>query len=114
MIDLFIAAVSTAAFFIYQNKENKTVVFILWILMVLSLVKIAENIDKSMKSIMEEIHSPYSLDEPGQFDPRIPIIRIYLDYENPQDTLLRDSILIYEREIPNKKLIDDLYRKVEK
>lgn len=29
MIDLFIAAVSTAAFFIYQNKENKTVVFIL-------------------------------------------------------------------------------------
>ena len=95
MIDLFIAAVSTAAFFIYQNKENKTIVFILWMLMVLSLVKIAENIDKSI----EEIQSLYLEDGPGQFDPRIPIIRIYLDYENPQDTLLKDSILIYEREL---------------
>ena len=102
MIDLFIAAVSTAAFFICQNKENKTVVFILWILMVLSLVKIADNIDKSM----EEIQSLYLEDGPGQFDPRIPVIRIYLDYENPQDTLLKDSILIYERELSSEKLID--------
>jgi hypothetical protein len=103
MIDLFIAAVSTAAFFICQNKENKTVVFILWILMVLSLVKIADNIDKSM----EEIQSLYLEDNPGQFDPRIPVIRIYLDYENPQDTLLKDSILIYERELSSRNLIDE-------
>ena len=103
MIDLFIAAVSTAAFFIYQNKENKTIVFILWILMVLSLVKIADNIDKSM----EEIQSLYLEDGPGQFDPRIPVIRIYLDYENPQDTLLKDSILIYERELSSKNLINE-------
>ena len=103
MIDLFIAAVSTAAFFIYQNKENKTVVFILWILMVLSLVKIADNIDKSM----EEIQSLYLEDGPGQFDPRIPVIRIYLDYENPQDTLLKDSILIYERELSSRNLINE-------
>lgn len=102
MIDLFIAAVSTAAFFICQNKENKTVVFILWILMILSLVKIADNIDKSI----EEIQSLYLEDGPGQFDPRIPVIRIYLDYENPQDTLLKDSILIYERELSSEKLID--------
>ena len=102
MIDLFIAAVSTAAFFICQNKENKTVVFILWILMILSLVKIADNIDKSM----EEIQSLYLEDGPGQFDPRIPVIRIYLDYENPQDTLLKDSILIYQRELSSEKLID--------
>jgi hypothetical protein len=107
MIDLFIAAVSTAAFFICQNKENKTVVFILWILMVLSLVKIADNIDKSMKSAIEEIQSFYLMDSPGQFDPRIPVIRIYLDYENPQDTLLKDSILIYERELSSKKLINE-------
>ncbi len=103
MIDLFIAAVSTAAFFICQNKENKTVVFILWILMILSLVKIADNIDKSI----EEVQSLYLEDGPGQFDPRIPIIRIYLDYENPQDTLLKDSILIYQRELSSKKLIDE-------
>ena len=103
MIDLFIAAVSTAAFFICQNKENKTVVFILWILMVLSLVKIADNIDKSM----EEIQSLYLEDGSGQFDPRIPIIRIYLDYENPQDTLLKDSILIYERELSSRNLINE-------
>jgi hypothetical protein len=103
MIDLFIAAVSTAAFFICQNKENKTVVFILWILMVLSLVKIADNIDKSM----EEIQSLYLEDNPGQFDPRIPVIRIYLDYENPQDTLLKDSILIYERELSSRNLINE-------
>ena len=103
MIDLFIAAVSTAAFFICQNKENKTVVFILWILMVLSLVKIADNIDKSM----EEIQSLYLEDGPGQFDPRIPVIRIYLDYENPQDTLLKDSILIYERELSSRNLINE-------
>lgn len=103
MIDLFIAAVSTAAFFICQNKENKTVVFILWILMVLSLVKIAENIDKSM----EEIQSLYLEDGPGQFDPRIPVIRIYLDYENPQDTLLKDSILIHERELSSRNLINE-------
>lgn len=103
MIDLFIAAVSTAAFFICQNKENKTVVFILWILMVLSLVKIAENIDKSM----EEIQSLYLEDGPGQFDPRIPVIRIYLDYENLQDTLLKDSILIYERELSSRNLINE-------
>ena len=103
MIDLFIAAVSTAAFFIYQNKENKTVVFILWMLMVLSLVKIADNIDKSM----EEIQSLYLEDGPGQFDPRIPVIRIYLDYENPQDTLLKDSILIYERELSSRNLINE-------
>jgi hypothetical protein len=103
MIDLFIAAVSTAAFFICQNKENKTVVFILWILMVLSLVKIADNIDKSM----EEIQSLYLEDNPGQFDPRIPVIRIYLDYENHQDTLLKDSILIYERELSSRNLIDE-------
>ena len=102
MIDLFIAAVSTAAFFICQNKENKTVVFILWILMVLSLVKIADNIDRSM----EEMKSLYLEDGPGQFDPRIPVIRIYLDYENPQDTLLKDSILIYQRELSSEKLID--------
>lgn len=102
MIDLFIAAVSTAAFFICQNKENKTVVFILWILMILSLVKIADNIDKSI----EEIQSLYLEDGPGQFDPRIPVIRIYLDYENPQDTLLKDSILIYQRELSSEKLID--------
>lgn len=102
MIDLFIAAVSTAAFFIYQNKENKTVVFILWILMILSLVKIADNIDKSM----EEMKSLYLEDGPGQFDPRIPVIRIYLDYENPQDTLLKDSILIYQRELSSEKLIN--------
>jgi hypothetical protein len=102
MIDLFIAAVSAAAFFICQNKENKTVVFILWILMILSLVKIADNIDKSM----EEIQSLYLEDGPGQFDPRIPVIRIYLDYENPQDTLLKDSILIYQRELSSEKLID--------
>ena len=101
MLDLFIAADSTAAFFICQNKENKTVVFILWILMILSLVKIADNIDKSM----EEIQSLYLEDGPGQFDPRIPVIRIYLDYENPQDTLLKDSILIYERELSSEKLI---------
>ena len=107
MIDLFIAAVSTAAFFIYRNKENKTVVFILWILMILSLVKIAENIDKEVKNTIKEIHSFYSLDEPGQFDPRIPIIRIYLDYENPQDTLLKDSILIYERELSSRNLINE-------
>lgn len=106
MIDLFIAAVSTAAFFICQNKENKTVVFILWILMILSLVKIADNIDKSMKSAMEEIQSLYLEDGPGQFDPRIPVIRIYLDYENPKDTLLKDSILIYQRELSSEKLID--------
>lgn len=105
MIDLFIAAVSTAAFFIYQNKENKTVVFILWILMVLSLVKIAENIDKSMEEMQSQ--SLYLEDGPGQFDPRIPVIRIYLDYENPQDTLLRDSILIYERELSSKNLINE-------
>lgn len=103
MIDLFIAAVSTAAFFICQNKENKTVVFILWILMVLSLVKIADNIDRSM----EEVKSLYLEDGPGQFDPRIPVIRIYLDYENPQDTLLKDSILIYERELSSRNLIDE-------
>lgn len=103
IIDLFIAAVSTAAFFICQNKENKTVVFILWILMVLSLVKIADNIDKSM----EEIQSLYLEDGPGQFDPRIPVIRIYLDYENPQDTLLKDSILIYERELSSRNLINE-------
>lgn len=103
MIDLFIAAVSTAAFFICQNKENKTVVFILWILMVLSLVKIADNIDKSM----EEIQSLYLEDGPGQFDPRIPVIRIYLDYKNPQDTLLKDSILIYERELSSRNLINE-------
>ena len=103
MIDLFIAAVSTAAFFICQNKENKTVVFILWILMILSLVKIADNIDKSM----EEIQSLYLEDGPGQFDPRIPVIRIYLDYENPQDTLLKDSILIYERELSSRNLINE-------
>ena len=103
MIDLFIAAVSTAAFFICQNKENKTVVFILWILMVLSLVKIADNIDRSM----EEMKSLYLEDGPGQFDPRIPVIRIYLDYENPQDTLLKDSILIYERELSSRNLIDE-------
>jgi hypothetical protein len=103
MIDLFIAAVSTAAFFICQNKENKTVVFILWILMVLSLMKIADNIDKSM----EEIQSLYLEDNPGQFDPRIPVIRIYLDYENPQDTLLKDSILIYERELSSRNLINE-------
>ena len=103
MIDLFIAAVSTAAFFICQNKENKTIVFILWILMVLSLVKIADNIDKSM----EEIQSLYLEDGPGQFDPRIPVIRIYLDYENPQDTLLKDSILIYERELSSRNLINE-------
>lgn len=102
MIDLFIAAVSTAAFFICQNKESKTVVFILWILMILSLVKIADNIDKSM----EEMKSLYLEDGPGQFDPRIPVIRIYLDYENPQDTLLKDSILIYQRELSSEKLID--------
>lgn len=107
MIDLFIAAVSTAAFFICRNKENKTVVFILWILMILSLVKIADNIDKEIKNTIKEIHSFYSLDEPGQFDPRIPIIRIYLDYENPQDTLLKDSILIYERELSSRNLIDE-------
>ena len=105
MIDLFIAAVSTAAFFIYQNKENKTVVFILWILMVLSLVKIAENIDKSMEEMQSQ--SLYLEDGPGQFDPRIPVIRIYLDYENPQDTLLKDSILIYERELSSKNLINE-------
>lgn len=105
MIDLFIAAVSTAAFFIYQNKENKTVVFILWILMVLSLVKIADNIDKSMEEMQSQ--SLYLEDGPGQFDPRIPVIRIYLDYENPQDTLLRDSILIYERELSSKNLINE-------
>ena len=103
MINLFIAAVSTAAFFIYRNKENKTIVFILWILMVLSLVKIADNIDKSM----EEIQSLYLEDGSGQFDPRIPIIRIYLDYENPQDTLLKDSILIYERELSSRNLINE-------
>lgn len=103
MIDLFIAAVSTAAFFIYQNKENKTIVFILWILMVLSLIKIADNIDKSM----EEIQSLYLEDGPGQFDPRIPVIRIYLDYKNPQDTLLKDSILIYERELSSRNLINE-------
>ena len=103
MIDLFIAAVSTAAFFICQNKENKTVVFILWILMVLSLVKIADNIDKSM----EEMQSLYLEDGPGQFDPRIPVIRIYLDYKNPQDTLLKDSILIYERELSSRNLINE-------
>ena len=103
MIDLFIAAVSTAAFFICQNKENKTVVFILWILMVLSLVKIADKIDRSM----EEMKSLYLEDGPGQFDPRIPVIRIYLDYENPQDTLLKDSILIYERELSSRNLIDE-------
>lgn len=104
MIDLFIAAVSTAAFFIYQNKENKTVVFILWILMVLSLVKIADNIDKTMEEMQSQLL--YFEDGPGQFDPRIPVIRIYLDYENPQDTLLRDSILIYERELSSRNLIN--------
>jgi hypothetical protein len=46
-------------------------------------------------------------DNPGQFDPRIPVIRIYLDYENPQDTLLKDSILIYERELSSRNLIDE-------
>lgn len=107
MIDLFIAAVSTAAFFIYRNKENKTVVFILWILMILSLVKIAENIDKSMKSTIEEIQSLHLMDGPGQFDPRISVIRIYLDYNNPQDTLLKDSILIHERELSSENLIDE-------
>ena len=70
--------------------------------MVLSLVKIADNIDKSM----EEIQLLYLEDGPGQFDPRIPVIRIYLDYENPQDTLLKDSILIYQRELSSEKLID--------
>lgn len=103
MIDLLIVAVSAAGFFIYLKKENKTVVFIFWILMVLSFVKIAENIDKSI----EEIQSLYLEDNPGQFDPRIPIIRIYLDYENPQDTLLKDSILIYERELSSRNLIDE-------
>ena len=107
MIDLFIAAVSTAAFFIYRNKENKTIVFILWILMVLSLIKIAENIDKSMKNTIEEMQSLYLEDGPGQFDPRIPVIRIYLDYKNPQDTLLKDSILIYERELSSRNLINE-------
>lgn len=102
MIDLLIVAVSAAGFFIYLKKENKTVVFIFWILMVLSFVKIAENIDKSI----EEIQSLYLEDNPGQFDPRIPVIRIYLDYENPQDTLLKDSILIYERELSSKNLIN--------
>lgn len=102
MIDLLIVAVSAAGFFICLKKENKTVVFILWILMVLSLVKIADNIDKSI----EEIQSLYLEDNPGQFDPRIPVIRIYLDYENPQDTLLKDSILIYERELSSRNLID--------
>ena len=102
MIDLLIIAVSAAGFFIYLKKENKTVVFIFWILMVLSFVKIAENIDKSIK----EIQSLYLEDNPGQFDPRIPVIRIYLDYENPQDTLLKDSILIYERELSSKNLIN--------
>ena len=112
MIDLLIAVVSIAAFFICRNKENKTVVFILWILMILSLVKIADNIDKSMKSTIEKIQSLHLVgDDPGQFDPRIPIIRIYLDYNNPQDTILKDSVLIYERELPNRKLIDDLYKK---
>lgn len=71
--------------------------------MVLSLVKIADNIDKSM----EEIQSLYLEDGPGQFDPRIPVIRIYLDYENPQDTLLKDSILIYERELSSRNLINE-------
>lgn len=71
--------------------------------MVLSLVKIADNIDKSM----EEIQSLYLKDGPGQFDPRIPVIRIYLDYENPQDTLLKDSILIYERELSSRNLINE-------
>ena len=71
--------------------------------MVLSLVKIADNIDKSM----EEIQSLYLEDNPGQFDPRIPVIRIYLDYENPQDTLLKDSILIYERELSSRNLINE-------
>jgi uncharacterized membrane protein len=104
MIDLLIVAVSATGFFICLKKENKTVVFILWILMVLSLVKIAENIDKEIKNT---IISFYSFDEPGQFDPRIPIIRIYLDYENPQDTLLKDSILIYERELSSKNLINE-------
>lgn len=103
MIDLLIVAVSATGFFICLKKENKTVVFILWILMVLSLVKIADNIDKSM----EEIQSLYLEDNPGQFDPRIPVIRIYLDYENPQDTLLKDSILIYERELSSRNLIDE-------
>jgi hypothetical protein len=103
MIDLLIVAVSATGFFICLKKENKTVVFILWILMVLSLVKIADNIDKSI----EEIQSLYLEDNPGQFDPRIPVIRIYLDYENPQDTLLKDSILIYERELSSRNLIDE-------
>jgi hypothetical protein len=103
MIDLLIVAVSATGFFICLKKENKTVVFILWILMVLSLVKIADNIDKSI----EEIQSLYLEDNPGQFDPRIPVIRIYLDYENPQDTLLKDSILIYERELSSRNLINE-------